>query len=233
MTKRINLNTDFLDEDDAILSKDKWKSNNTNEAYKSSSEGDNFNQKSSNKDTKKTYGFWHVFWGLVILVVVIALFGWFDDKPKPTSTSTPPNYKIDFSTKDTKKTTTTTASNTASNSNEDEVITWQFSCSTYNHNEAGRLSPSTVKKSELDTKEAELNSMDSWIDKIEAEIDSFKLNESSQSSVNTYNKKIETYNSLVNKRKTKYTEYKKLLDSYNASVDKYNSFLEKNCTRRY
>ena len=225
--KKINLNTDFLDENDETMKKEAfdeifseffwwWKSKKTNH---STSTND-----SSNKDTKKTYGFKHVFWGLVILVVVIALFGWFDDKSKSANTTNNFPWKIDLSIKDTKKT---------KNSNEDEVIIWQFSCSSYNYDEAWRLSPNSLKKAELDRQLAELNLMDTWIDKIEAEIDSFKLNENSQSSINTYNKKINTYNSLVNKRKVKYTEYKNLLDSYNASVDKYNSFLEKNCTRRY
>lgn len=233
--KKINLDTDFLDEDDDLLSKNKWNSNKNDYSYRSLWDKEDVNQKSSNKDAKKTYGFGHVFGGLVIIVVVIALFGWFDDKPKPTIT--PTNYKIDtgkidFSTKDTKKTTTTTSKST-SNSNEDDVITGQFSCSSYNHDEAGRLSPSTFDKAEIDRKLAELNTMDSWIDDIEGEINSFRLNKSSQYSVNTYNGKIDTYNSLISKRKAKYSEYENLLDSYNASVDKYNSFLEKNCTRRY
>lgn len=250
--KKIHLDTDFLDEgDDKVTKKQEGIKNHKSYKYLWDKKGvyyeddwydewrnwekhshDTSNNNSSNKDTKKTYGFGHVFWVLFIILVIIALFGWFDDKPK--SVTIPNNYKIDtgktdFSTKDNKK----TSSNAASNSNEDYIITGQFSCSSYNHAEAWRLSPSSFDKAEIDRKLAELNTIDSWIDKIEVEISSFKLNKSSQSSVNTYNGKIDTYNSLISNRKTKYVEYENLLDSYNASVDKYNAFLEKNCTRRY
>ncbi len=247
--KKINLDTDFLDEDskaskkedfsgfEEIFSqfwwKNKWNSNNTNSSYQTLWDDRNLNESSSNKNTKENYGFRHVFWGLLTIFVIIALSGWLDTNPTSSISSSVSDSSIEdinFTDKDSKKTAT---NNSPSNSNEDEVITWQFSCSTYNHDEAGRLSPSGFDKAEIDRKLAELNTMDSWIDEIDGEISSFKLNEKSQYSVNTYNKKIDTYNSLINKRKVKYSEYEKLLDSYNASVDKYNSYLENNCTRRY
>ncbi len=202
--KKINLDTDFLDEDEKIPELNS-----------------NQNQK---KETSTTLSWKILKWSFITLWILIFVIIIFSD-----NSNIKPNESIsDIST------SRNNDSLLEGNSNiDDNIVVWKYSCTKYYSNEADRISPSSFKKTEIDKKLAELNTMDSWIDNLETEINSFKLNKNSQSSIDIYNGKIDRYDSLISKRKVKYSEYENLLDSYNTSVDTYNNYLERNCTKRY
>jgi hypothetical protein len=225
MPKKINLNTDFLDEDNGTSKKEDfsgfeeafsqfwWKNNNSN---KEPSEKNKAN-KSQNQETL-AWTFWkikNIFFVIIWIIFVIWLFNSPKEKANSNVSSWIPSGSIE-----------------TNNTKNDEIIVWKYSCTSYYGTEAWKLEPSKLESNRIEMIEKDINSLDEKMTAIQDNINSYSLDEYSQYSIDGYNNMVDEFNALNEQRKEIKRWYDNSIDSYNITVERYNNYLESNCSKR-
>jgi hypothetical protein len=119
------------------------------------------------------------------------------------------------------------------NTNGDNIVIGEYSCSRYHYDKATALSPDDTEQQIDDASSAfeyRTNSLENLSDKIDnADIDDY----SSQYEVDEYNDDVSRYNSLLSNYKNDSDLLDRRIERYNAQVDIYNNYLSSNCTKQY
>lgn len=231
MTKKINIDTNFLDEDEKFINKPTGESLSIFLDTQSNHSNSNSSSNSLNiwngwhKANWFIKLFWFIwrnfFWLFFWFIILVWVFS--ENNNLSSSSNITPNTNY----------SSNTDNSSSISSMDDNIETWQYLCAQYYHDEAWKLEPSSFDKSKIDSLAIEIEDMDKKIEDMKSNIDLYQIDNYSQSSIDWYNYKINKYNYYILDRQKKSSEYDNLLNIYNSAVDKYNNYLETNCTKRY
>lgn len=219
---KLNIDLDFLDEESESKAPPKkgvhdWSKNSQNSVSNSDWQGnhqpDSFFQSLKWKVVLIWKAIFVSFWIMVIIFAVV----WYSNKSPIKWTSSNLNG----------------SNSLAENTNTDEIITWEYSCSTQHHSAATNIKPDVSENTRLELFTVRIKAMQSDLDFQESEISAYIIDEYSQASIDIYNKKINSYNILLEDIRLNRGSYNSGIEAFNKTVDNYNSYLTNNCRKRY
>jgi len=132
-------------------------------------------------------------------------------------------------------TNTTVSPSQASNydTNDDNIMVGEYSCSRYNYNQAVALAPIETEQ-QIDNESTSLEYRSDEIDQLESKINNSYINSySEQWEIDQYNKIVNEYNSKLSAYNRDFANLDARIDKYNAQIQKHNNYLIANCTKKY
>lgn len=156
---------------------------------------------------------------ILIIGGVILFFGWviFSDdgsSSNSTNTYTPP-------------------AQTSKNTDNDDVMIGEYSCSRYHYNQAVALDPDETEQ-QIESASSAFEYRTNALESLKDDIDSSFVNDySAQWEIDEYNEMVDRYNSLLPAYKRDMSALDARIDRYNAQIQTHNNYLVANCTKRY
>lgn len=242
MVDKIKLDTNFLDEDDEMAPVKKenpinkriqseffgwwendWQKYNNNDPVQLKQASNSTSNNSDNTNLiKKLLSFiWrNILWFFFWFIILVWAFSWNNDSSSSMDSTSNTNYDSN------------TNNSSSSSNSDDNIETWEYTCSRYNHDEAWKLQPTTYEKNTVQSLKDEVERIENEGKSVKFAIDIYPLDKYSQTSIDGYNLKINQYNALVKESDTKYAEYESERTKFNEKVNTYNNYLIANCTKR-
>ena len=118
-------------------------------------------------------------------------------------------------------------------SNNDNVMVGEYSCSRYHYNQAVVLDPDETEQ-QIESASSAFEYRTNSLVRLEDEINSSHINDySAQWEINEYNEVVDEYNSLLPAYNRDMAALDARIDRYNAQIKTHNNYLVTNCTKRY
>lgn len=138
-----------------------------------------------------------------------------------------------FSDNGSSSSTSTSGSSYTPSANSGNVTNGQYSCSSYDSNQADALDPSDSKL-ELDFAQSAISTRSNELDQLKREIDNSYVNEySSQYEIDNFNEQVDTYNAKLASYKRDAASLSARIDQFNAQIERRNNYLITHCTKAY
>lgn len=158
---------------------------------------------------------------ILIISGVILFIGWAifssDDGSSSSSTNTyiPPTQTSNY------------------NTNNDNVMIGEYSCSRSHYNQAVTLNPDETEQ-QIENASNAFEYRANALERLEDEINSSYVDEySTQWEIDDYNAKVNEYNSKLPAYERDLVSLEARINTYNAQIQRHNNYLAANCTKKY
>ncbi len=169
--------------------------------------------------------------GIICVIILFSVFSENSSSKRSPSSSTPyspPRSSGSFQL----PTPSYAPQNQTDSSYSDDVSgNGTFRCTSYHHNSANALLPTSYEKSQIESEKTILQIDERELEQLRNDIDSTIIDRSSQYSIDQYNMTINEYNSKLEDYKLRARLYKGKISTYNAKIDSYNTYLQANCRK--
>lgn len=119
------------------------------------------------------------------------------------------------------------------NTNNDDVMIGEYSCSRSHYNQAVALNPDETEQ-QIESASSAFEYRTNALERLGDEIDNYYVDDYSvQWEIDDYNAKVNEYNSKLPAYERDLASLDARIDTYNAQIKRYNNYLVANCTKKY